>query len=185
MDKKDLIVENDDELIGLVNEYVQAKGDDFVVIPMEYRVKLFLALVKDSDYTKESFGKVEDFKGLFFPKDNIAKLGIENLDNNLTTLVVGDKSSKENKLIVLYNEKGVNNKESIDETNTLAFEISFKDHHVKQISVKELKGKIICDSYKLCKCAKVDDAEQEQNVETKTLKEAFKEYLTLTTSKQA
>lgn len=185
MDKNDLIVENDDEIIELVGEYMQAKGDNFVVIPMEDRVKLFLALVKDSDYAKESFEKVAEFKELFFPKDNIAKLGLSNLDNHFTTFVIGDKSSKENKLIVLYNANGVNNNESIDENNTLAFEISFKEHAVKQLSVKELKGKIVCDSYRPCKCAKFDEVEQEQADGTKTLKEAFKEYLALTTSRQA
>lgn len=180
-DKNEMIVENDDELLSLIAQYVETKGDDYNVLSMEDRVKLFLALVKDCDYKKDSFVRVGEFKDLFFPKSSLDKLEIENLDNYLTTIIVGEKSTKENKLIVLYSAQGVNNDEYMDENNTMAFEISFKDHTAKQVSVKELKGKIVSDTYQICKCCQVDAQKQDQQ----DLKTAFAKYLTSSNCRQA
>lgn len=180
-DKNEMIVENDDELLNLIAQYIEAKGDDYSILSMEDRVKLFLALVKDCDYKKESFVKVDEFKELFFPKSSLEKLEIENLDNYLTTLIIGEKSTKENKLVVLYSAQGVNNDECVDENNTMAFEISFKDHTVKQVSVRELKGKIASNTYQICKCCQVDEKEEgPQNLKT-----AFAKYLTSSNCRQA
>lgn len=185
MDKKnDLIIDNDEGILKLVSDYIQAKGDKFIVIPMEDRIKLFLALVKDNGYNKASFEKLYDFKALFFPDYEMEKLGIKNIDDFLTIFVIGEKETKENKVIILYSKDGIGIDETINENNTQAFEISFKDHTVKQVNLKTLKSNILCDAYTICKCCKFEE-KQEETVDYKNLKEAFKEFLTLANDRQA
>ena len=153
------------QLLELVKGYVQAKGNSFAIIPMEDRVKMFLGCVKDCDYRKESFLRVQDFKNLFFPKDQLANSGIKNINEYLATFVIGDKSNNENRL-------ELNNK------NTSSYEISFKNNEVKQIELNNLKYKLNYDSYKLCKCKEYDNSQNE-------LFDKFKNYLAKTNTKQA
>lgn len=172
------LIVSDEELMKLVEEYTKTKGDSFVVMSMDDRVKLFLGCVKDCDYRKESFVNVKDFKNLFFPNDQLEKIDVKNLNEYLTTFVIGEKATRENRLVVLYNKEGVNNNKELSDDNTLAYEISFKNNETKQTTLKDLKNKLIYDSYSLCKCK--DDVKEKNE-----LKDSFKKYLTHSRTKQA
>lgn len=172
------LIVSDEELMKLVEEYTKTKGNSFIVMPMEDRVKLFLGCVKDCDYRKESFVNVKDFKNLFFPNDQLEKINIKDLDEYFTTFVVGEKATRENRLVVLYNKEGVKNNKELSDDNTLAYEISFKNNEINQTTLKDLKSKLIYDSYSLCKCK---NDEKEKNA----LKASFKKYLTQSRTKQA
>lgn len=204
---EDLIVEDNDELALLVEEYKKAKGDDFFVFPLKDRVKLFLAFVKDCDYKKSAFSQVEDFKNMFFDKEELEKIKVSNINTHLLTFVIGDKFSKENKLVVLFNKNGIQESENITTSNTCAFEVSFKDHVAKQTSIKDIKTNINNGTYKICDCKlnnglnlenkeqttiapknlsedKVDLKNQEQ-LDNNDLNFAFEKYLSTTNSRQA
>ena len=172
------LIADEMQLLELVKEYIQAKGNSFAIIPMEDRVKMFLGCVKDCDYRKESFLRVQDFKNLFFPKDQLANSGIKNINEYLATFVIGDKSNNENRLVVLFNKLGINDKQELNNKNTSSYEISFKNNEVKQIELNNLKYKLNYDSYKLCKCKECDNSQNE-------LFDKFKNYLAKTNTKQA
>lgn len=183
IEESDLILNNDNDLMQLITKYMETKGDSFEVLSLEERVKLFLALIKDCDYTKSSFAKVEEFKQTFFAKEEIEKIGVNNLSDYLISFVVGEKNTKQNKLIVLYAPNGIKKEESINKENATAFEVSFKNHTVKTIDIKLLKSKIIYDTYKTCKKEKLE--KEQENCELQNLNNAFEKYLMLTAEKQA
>ncbi len=197
----DLIIENNEELTALVEEYKKAKGENFYVFPLKDRVKLFLAFVKDCDYKKSSFSQVEDFKNLFFNKEELEKNNISNISNHLLTFVIGDKFNKENRLVVLFSKNGIAETENMTTNNTCAFEVSFKEHVAKQTTVKDVKTNINNGTYKICDCKlnnglNVENKEQTtiapKELESNTSEEmekglsfAFENYLSNTNSRQA
>ncbi len=147
MEELDELIIDDEELEKLVEEYKKAKGNDFFVFPLKDRIKLFLAFIKDSNYKKSSFDEIDDFKLLFFSKEELEKINIFNINNHLMTFIIGDKLSRENKLIVLFSEKGVKKDQELNASNTCAFEISFKDHSAKKIGITDLKTNIVNKTY--------------------------------------
>lgn len=180
----DNMIVNEEELVDLVNEYLSIKGDDFVVFPFEDRVKLFLGLVKDCDYKKDTFvNKVNEFKNYFFSEDELKRANINNINKHLFTFVIGDKQTKENRLVVLCSENGIKIDEEVDKDNLFAYEVSFKNNSVEVIDIKQLKSRILYNIYNICNIDK--KVEETTNDQLKNLDTAFEDFLKKSIEKQA
>lgn len=182
----DNMIVNEKELVDLVNEYLSIKGDEFVVFPFEDRVKLFLGLVKDCDYKKDTFvNKVNEFKNYFFSEDELKRANINDINKHLSTFVIGDKQTKENRLVVLCSKNGIKADEEVDKDNLFAYEISFKNNSVEVIDVRQLKSRLLYNIYNICNINKDTKAEENTNDQLKNLDTAFEEFLKKSKEKQA
>ena len=126
-----------------LEKYVTDKNlnDEFLKVPLEDRVKMFLELAKTTDYSLFGFNNLLKYKHLCFAVDEMGKTKDRVIvDKNIDLVFAKDRSTQEFKAFLFYNPEGYTDDEGFENFEKLqVYEISLKEKTVSSISYEEAK----------------------------------------------
>ena len=127
-----------------LEKYVTDKNlnDEFLKVPLEERVKMFLELAKTTDYSLFGFNNLLKYKHLCFSGDEFGHVkDYVVVDKNIDLVFAKDRDTQEFKAFLFYNPEGYTDDEGYENFDKLqVFEISLKEKRVGEISCKEAKN---------------------------------------------
>lgn len=169
------------EIDELAEEYKSLKGEkNFHVLTLCERVKTFLDIAKDSEYSTKGFEKVDEIQDLFFNNETFMKLGMENVENHFETFKVYDRIEKQAKYIVVINPDGF--KKGVPFTSykkLIMFNLSLKDHVISIAKPQEVRSCFLNGQYKLQKNGQKLEGVEDSVIEANNKETTTNDYISV------